>query len=302
MNLSLLYRGPLSSCNYACGYCPFAKRANTPAELAHDRACLDRFVGWVGGRTRDTVGVLFTPWGEALVRRWYQAALTTLTHLPHVRRAAVQTNLSCKLGWVADCDLSRLALWCTYHPGEVARDTFLSKCRDLRAAGVRFSVGVVGMKEYAAEIAAVRAALPPDVYLWVNAYKREPGYYTPEMVADLTRVDPLFPVNNTRHPSRGEACRAGASVTSSAPGTPSAIRRLAAGTVVRSLSAATTRAGTVTPGSTPVASYRNIPRVPRATTAGDCLSMYRVTNSSCPFVSVPANRLEWFDQWADPFA
>ena len=26
MNLSILYRGPLSSCNYACGYCPFAKR------------------------------------------------------------------------------------------------------------------------------------------------------------------------------------------------------------------------------------------------------------------------------------
>ena len=49
MNLSILYRGPLSSCNYACGYCPFAKRTETPGELAHDRACLDRFVGWVGG-------------------------------------------------------------------------------------------------------------------------------------------------------------------------------------------------------------------------------------------------------------
>jgi len=51
MNLSILYRGPLSSCNYACGYCPFAKRTETPTELAHDRACLERFVAWVGGRT-----------------------------------------------------------------------------------------------------------------------------------------------------------------------------------------------------------------------------------------------------------
>jgi hypothetical protein len=214
MNLSLLYRGPLSSCNYACGYCPFAKRTESPAELAHDRACLDRFVGWVGGRTADAIGVLFTPWGEALVRRWYQDALAALTHMPHVVKAAIQTNLSCKLDWVDGCDLSRLALWCTYHPDEVSRDRFLGKCRELIARGVRFSVGVVGLKEHLAEIDALRAALPADVYLWVNAYKREPDYYTPEMVADLTRVDPLFPVNNIRHPSRGQPCRAGASVVS----------------------------------------------------------------------------------------
>src|SRR5581483_6712877 len=96
----ILYRGPLSSCNYACGYCPFAKRAESPAELAHDRDCLERFVNWVAGRTADRIGVLFTPWGEALVRRWYQDALARLTNLPYVRKAAVQTNLSCKLEWV----------------------------------------------------------------------------------------------------------------------------------------------------------------------------------------------------------
>jgi hypothetical protein len=134
--------------------------------------------------------------------------------MPHVVKAAVQTNLSCKLDWVGRCDRSRLALWCTYHPGEVSRERFLDKCRELVASGVRFSVGVVGLKEYFAEIDALRAELPTDVYLWVNAYKREPDYYSPEMVADLTRVDPLFPVNNTRHISRDQPCRAGASVVS----------------------------------------------------------------------------------------
>jgi MoaA/NifB/PqqE/SkfB family radical SAM enzyme len=212
MNLSILYRGPLSSCNYACGYCPFAKRAETPAELARDRACLDRFVGWVGGRTGDAIGVLFTPWGEALVRRWYQDALAALTRMPHVRKAAVQTNLSGRLDWADGCDRSKLALWCTYHPGETTRERFLAKCRELLARGVRFSVGVVGLTEHLAEIEAVRAALPADVHLWVNAYKREPDYYPAEAVEALTRVDPLFPVNNRRHPSRGEACRAGESV------------------------------------------------------------------------------------------
>ncbi len=214
MKLSILYRGPLSSCNYACGYCPFAKRTETAAELAHDRACLDRFVAWVGGRSADALGVLFTPGGEALVRRWYQDALAALTHMPHVARAAIQTNLSCRLDWLGACDRTRLALWCTFHPGETSRARFLAKCRELRAHGVRFSVGVVGLKEHFAEIAALRRELPAEVYLWVNAYKRDPDYYTAEMVEELTRLDPLFPINNQRHPSRGESCRAGATVIS----------------------------------------------------------------------------------------
>jgi MoaA/NifB/PqqE/SkfB family radical SAM enzyme len=214
MNLSILYRGPLSSCNYACGYCPFAKRTETPAELARDRACLDRFVAWVGGRTGDAIGVLFTPWGEALVRRWYQEALAALTRMPHIVKAAVQTNLSCKLDWVEGCDKTKLGLWCTFHPAETTRDRFLAKCLDLYARGVRFSVGVVGLKEHLAEIDALRHELPADVYLWVNAFKREPDYYTPDMVDDLTRIDPLFPWNNQYHPSRGESCRAGSTVIS----------------------------------------------------------------------------------------
>ena len=213
MTLSILYRGPLSSCNYACDYCPFAKRTETPAELAHDRECLETFVRWVGGRTHP-VGVLFTPWGEALVRWWYQDALAELTQMPHVLKAAIQTNLSCKLDWTDGCDKAKLALWCTYHPGETTRERFLAKCHELLARGVRFSVGVVGLTEHFAEIEALRAELPRAVYLWVNAYKRVPDYYTPEMVAALTAVDSLFPLNNTRHPSLGKACRTGHTVVS----------------------------------------------------------------------------------------
>jgi MoaA/NifB/PqqE/SkfB family radical SAM enzyme len=213
MTLSVLYRGPLSSCNYACGYCPFAKRTETADELAHDRACLERFVQWVGSRPHP-VGVLFTPWGEALVRRWYQDALAELTNTPHVVKAAVQTNLSCKLDWVDGCDLGRLALWCTFHPGETTRQKFMAKCRTLTEKGVRFSVGVVGLKDHLAEIAALRAELPAAVYLWVNAYKREADYYPSDMIADLTAVDPLFPLNNTRHPSLGQPCHTGHTVVS----------------------------------------------------------------------------------------
>ena len=218
MNLSILYRGPLSSCNYACEYCPFAKRRETREELAVDERALGRFVDWVeregsaaGGRT---ISVLFTPWGEALVRRWYQEALVRLTQMPHVVKAAVQTNISCGLDWVARCDRTKLGLWCTYHPGETTRERFLAKCRLLDAAGVRYSVGVVGLKEHVEEIEALRGELPPQVYLWVNAYKRVDRYYAAGELERLTAVDPLFPVNNVRHASAGRACRTGESVIS----------------------------------------------------------------------------------------
>lgn len=212
MNLSILYRGPLSSCNYACDYCPFAKHSETSAELEVDRLALERFTSWVVQRTHDQIGVLVTPWGEALVRWWYQDFLAQLTQLPHVVKAAIQTNLSCKLDWVERCDKSKLALWCTFHPNEVTRERFLAKCFELIDRQVRFSVGVVGLKEHADEIAAIRSELPPSIYVWINAYKREREYYDSAMIDRFTTIDPLFPLNNTYHPSKGNSCRAGASV------------------------------------------------------------------------------------------
>jgi MoaA/NifB/PqqE/SkfB family radical SAM enzyme len=215
LNLSILYRGPLSSCNYACGYCPFAKRTETAEQLAADRAALERFVGWVAARpVEDRIGVLFTPWGEALTRRWYRDGLVRLTGLPQVVKAAVQTNLSCGLGWVDDCDKTKLALWTTFHPSQTARQPFLGRCRDLDARGVRYSVGVVGLREHFAEIAALRRDLPGHVYLWVNAYKDVPDYYRSGEAEWLAGIDPLFPFNNTRHQSRGRVCRAGETVVS----------------------------------------------------------------------------------------
>src|SRR5215469_4153283 len=79
MNLSILYRGPLSSCNYGCPYCPFAKHAETDEEHATDRRALERFLVWVEGRPQDRLSVFFTPWGEALIRKRYQQALVRLT-------------------------------------------------------------------------------------------------------------------------------------------------------------------------------------------------------------------------------
>ncbi len=213
MRLSLLYRGPLSSCNYECAYCPFAKHQESAAELHQDRVALERFVDWVAARpAEDRLGILFTPWGEALTRSWYREALIRLGGLPQVLKTAVQTNLACSLSWVERCDKAKLALWATYHPSQVTHEKFLGRCCELLARGTRFSVGIVGLREHFPQIERMRSQLPQSIYLWINAYKDRPAYYQPEEVEWLTAIDPLFPFNNQRHPSLGKSCRAGASV------------------------------------------------------------------------------------------
>jgi MoaA/NifB/PqqE/SkfB family radical SAM enzyme len=214
MDLAILYRGPLSSCNYGCTYCPFAKHAETAEELAADRRALERFTGWVASRADDRIGVLFTPWGEALIRRWYQEALIRLSNLPNVTKAVIQTNLSCRFDWVEECDKTKLALWTTFHPTEIDRCRFLERCQELDRRGVRFSVGAVGLKEHEAEIRALRQELPAHIYLWINAYKREPSYYREADIRRLEEIDPLFRINTLHHPSLGKPCRAGSSVVS----------------------------------------------------------------------------------------
>ena len=215
IDLSILYRGPLASCNYDCWYCPFAKHHENAAELADDRQKLDRFVHWVLKRPADDrIAIFLTPWGEALTRRWYREAMIEMSHARHVTKVAVQTNLACRLEWLEECHIDRIGLWCTYHPSQTSLDGFLQQCRQLDQFHIAYSVGAVGLKENFDDILALRRRLSPYVYLWVNAYKDTNDYYSTTEVEFLERIDPLFPVNNSRHPSFGKACRTGESVIS----------------------------------------------------------------------------------------
>jgi MoaA/NifB/PqqE/SkfB family radical SAM enzyme len=205
---NILYRGSLSSCNYACDYCPFAKTTNTRAELQLDEQQLERFVAWVAVQSQ-RIGILITPWGEALVHRYYRRAMVALSHLPNVDRIAIQTNLSAPTEDLQEANRSALALWTTFHPTEISLERFVGRCRELDAAGIRYSVGVVGLREHFDAIEELRRALRPEVYLWVNAFKRAPDYYRPEEIERLFAVDPYFHWNLNRYRSVEKPCRAG---------------------------------------------------------------------------------------------
>ncbi|MEW9547418.1 STM4011 family radical SAM protein [Nonomuraea sp. NPDC050783] len=206
--LTILYRGPLASCDYDCAYCPFAKRRDTPEQLRADRAALERFAAWVAGQPFQ-VSVLFTPWGEGLVRSWYRRALVELSWLPNVTRVAIQTNLSCRTGWLAEASPERAALWVTYHPTQVPYERFLAKVRSLP---VRHSVGIVGDPAHLPHARRLRADLPASTYLWVNA--EEGRLYTDAEAAEWSRIDPHFHYSRFAHPSAGLPCRTGQDVIS----------------------------------------------------------------------------------------
>ncbi|EAZ90305.1 STM4011 family radical SAM protein [Crocosphaera chwakensis] len=214
MHLSILYRGSLISCNYGCQYCPFAKKQQSAIELAKDKQELTKFINWIEQNQQHDFSILFTPWGEALIHDWYQQALIRLTNLPNVKKAAIQTNLSCKLDWVEDCDKNKLALWATFHPEWVKRDRYLSQCLELYRRQVSFSAGVVGFPQFKSEIATLRQELPDDVYLWINAVKKELPNMSKADLEFFEAIDPLFPLNTHHYPSRDRSCKAGKSVIS----------------------------------------------------------------------------------------
>lgn len=209
MNLSVLYRGPLTSCNYGCAYCPFAKHAESDARLAQDQSSLLRFVDWLGEQSAHRWQILFTPWGEALVRKWYRDALIRLSHIEHIESVAAQTNLSCNIDWLDDCRADKLAFWATFHPTEIERPRFIHKVLQVRDRGVRLSVGAVGVSDAFSEIAALRRELPADIYVWVNAQQPRPRPYSAEEVAFLTSIDPHFSLTSRPQQTFGRRCRTG---------------------------------------------------------------------------------------------
>ncbi len=207
-SLAVLYRGPLDSCNYGCDYCPFAKRAPDRRLMDRDRAELARFVDWARAATEWDLEILFTPYGEALIWPWYRDGLVALSRLAHLKQVTIQTNASGPLDFLADADLTRVSLWISWHPTEIALAPFCERIASLHASGVRLSVGAVAVPAHLELVEALHRRLPADVPMWINAQK--PGVrYDDEERARWRRLDPSFDLDARRHASRGQACLTG---------------------------------------------------------------------------------------------
>ncbi len=219
--LSLLYRGDLSSCNYDCGYCPFAKGIDSKDLTAQDRAGLQRFVAWCE-KTEFNLRILFTPWGEALVRKHYREAFVRLSHMQNVCELGIQTNLSRDPSWLAAAHKANINLWCTYHPSQTTRLRFLRRAELLVQMGISFSVGMVALAQDFAEIQSMHQILQAlarrtgkPIYLWLNAYDgRTADYYRPQDIEMLAAIDSHFAYNVQPVSSLGADCRAGRSAIS----------------------------------------------------------------------------------------
>jgi sulfatase maturation enzyme AslB (radical SAM superfamily) len=214
MRATLYFRGSLSSCNYNCPYCPFSKNKDNAEALAMDRVQLNTFVDWL--RRQADAGhrpsVFFNPYGEGLIHRWYRTAMTELSHMEHVDKVVIQTNLSANLDWTGALNPHKAIFWATYHPGQTSEAAFVAQCCELYSRGIPFSAGTVGVKTAFEAIESIRRALPADVYLWVNAFKDKANYYTEADRAFLCGIDPHFERNLNDYESVGRCCAAGESV------------------------------------------------------------------------------------------
>jgi hypothetical protein len=190
------------------------KHTESRAEHQCDAVALEKFISWVESRAAPT-NVFFTPWGEALIRSRYQKAVQRLSHAANLEKVVVQTNGSWGLRWLEAVNLEKLALWITFHPSETGIAKFVSRVKELLTLGVRFSVGAVGIRENIGLLEQLRNALPPEIYLWINAFdRRGQDCYNPEMLERLSNIDPYFALNLERYKSRGQMCHAGRTVIS----------------------------------------------------------------------------------------
>ncbi len=214
MKLTILYRGSLSSCNYGCEYCPFAKQQQSALELAQDKQEVKKFINWIESNTDYEMTIFFTPWGEALIHSWYQKALIKLSQVNHLDKVTIQTNLSCPVDWVEQCNPEKVALWTTFHPQWSNLEQFIEKCIFLENKKIKFSVGVVGFPHFIPIIKQLREKLTDDIYLWINAVKKQLPQMSAKELNFFAKIDPLFELNTNHYQSLNRFCRTGASVIS----------------------------------------------------------------------------------------
>lgn len=197
---TILYRGSLKSCNYACSYCPFAKHPSSGREQEKDRQQWFRFVKSLKERAEiiNPFALMVVPYGEVLLHPWYWEGLGELSTLTQAEALGAQTNLSFSLENAlksfegAGGNKEKLRLWATFHPEMISTEEFAAKCQAVQEAGVSLCAGAVGVPENLPLLTKLRAVLPESIYLWVNRMDGLKRPYTQEEEQRFSAIDPFF--------------------------------------------------------------------------------------------------------------
>lgn len=212
---NICFRGFLSSCNYSCSYCSFAKSKLCETELMKDKASLKRFCDFIdAAHFSNQISVFLTPYGEGLIHPHYIEAIVRLALRPKCKYISCQTNLSfntdsfIKSLMESHADLSKVKLWATCHPEMVSIDDFVNKVIQLKAS-IDLCVGIVAIPDDMQSVFELRKRLPPDVYMWINAKERAKTRYIDAQIQSLTQVDPLFPNELKLYRVQPGCCHAG---------------------------------------------------------------------------------------------
>lgn len=212
MGKQFFYRGYLTSCNYACNYCPFSKRKMTESQREKDEKALWKFIEDMKQEKRKHA-VQIVPYGEALVHEYYWRGLAALSQIATQEYTGCQTNLSFPVEKMLEIyethqgRIEKLRLWCTFHPSMTTVEKFVEQCRKLEHAGVSFSVGMVGKPKEIPVLLELRRRLPDSVYVWVNKMEGRKNPYTAKEVEIFQKVDPYFFLQMEHRKADLQKCR-----------------------------------------------------------------------------------------------
>jgi hydroxymethylpyrimidine pyrophosphatase-like HAD family hydrolase/MoaA/NifB/PqqE/SkfB family radical SAM enzyme len=212
---NICFRGFLSSCNYSCSYCSFAKSRLCETELMKDKECLNRFCNFIDSTEfRNEISVFLTPYGEGLIHQYYIDTIVRLALNPKCRVISCQTNLSFNADAfirslkASKVDLSKIKLWASCHPEMVSIDEFVNKVNQLKAS-IDLCTGIVAIPEDLQNVFELRKRLPKDIYMWINAKEREKTKYSHSQVKSLIQADPLFSRELQKYRVQNSCCHAG---------------------------------------------------------------------------------------------
>ncbi|TYQ17755.1 UNVERIFIED_CONTAM: hydroxymethylpyrimidine pyrophosphatase-like HAD family hydrolase [Acetivibrio alkalicellulosi] len=212
---NIYFRSFLSSCNYSCSYCRFAKKKMNEVEILKDEKCVQRFCDFIDSTNfKNRVSIFLTPYGEGLIHDYYIRAMARLAMNPKCQYISCQTNLSFDESVFINTlksyhvDLSKVKLWASCHPEMISAGEFVKKVNKLKA-DIDLSVGIVAIPQNLESVFDLRKELPKNIYMWVNGKDGEKTRYTKEQIQSLVSVDPLFYNEISKRKVEDNCCNAG---------------------------------------------------------------------------------------------